>query len=364
MILRKILMLFGLFLAVNGVAGQNWKLVWADEFDGDTLNTEKWSYQTGTGTEYGLDRWGNNELQYYQEENVSVGDGVMTITAKRENVGGSQFTSGRIRTPETGDWTYGRFEFRAKMPEGQGLWAAIWMLPTDENYGGWASSGEIDIMEYLGQDTSTVHGTIHYGGQWPDNQYRGTNYVTDDTAFHKKFHTFALEWEEGKLRWYVDGELFQDLGTGTWYSSVAAFPAPFNRRFHLLINLAVGGNWPGPPNSSTTFPQELVIDYVRVYQDGVVGLDQKSFEPELDLQQNHPNPFREHSRIAFSLPSEQHVLLEVYDLTGRKVKTLADRFYGPGPHHVEVEGRQLEPGLYSYRLRAGSSSASRQMIIL
>ena len=182
MTLKNILLLLGLVLIVNGVAGQNWKLVWADEFDGDTLNTGKWEYMTGTGSEYGLDGWGNNELQYYQEENVKVADGVMTISAKRENVESSQFTSGRIRTINMGDWTYGRFEFRAKMPVGQGLWAAIWMLPTDSDYGGWASSGEIDIMEYLGHDTTTVHGTIHYGGQWPDNQYRGKDYETADTA--------------------------------------------------------------------------------------------------------------------------------------------------------------------------------------
>jgi len=317
---------------------------------------------TGTGSDYGLDGWGNNELQYYQEENVSVADGVMTITAKRENVESSQFTSGRIRTIYMGDWTYGRFEFRAKMPVGKGLWAAIWMLPTDEDYGGWASSGEIDIMEYLGDDTTRVHGTIHYGGQWPNNQYRGTDYVTDDTAFHRDFHTFALEWEEGKLRWFVDGELFQSLGAGMWYSSVAAFPAPFNKRFHLLINLAVGGNWPGSPDGSTVFPQDLVIDYVRVYQDGPNGLNQE--RSDVKLEQNHPNPFSDYSSIKLSILSEQRILLEVYDSLGRKVQTLADKLYGPGSHTVGVDAKQLEPGLYSYRLQAGSSSAIRQMLIL
>ena len=359
---KKQLLLLGLMMALTGVYGQNWKLVWADEFDGDTLNTEKWSYMTGTGSEYGLDGWGNNELQYYQEENVSVGDGVMTITAKRENVESSQYTSGRIRTINMGDWTYGRFEFRAKMPVGQGLWAAIWMLPTDSDYGGWASSGEIDIMEYLGHDTTVVHGTIHYGGQWPNNEYRGTDYETSDTAFHRDFHTFALEWEEGELRWYVDGERFQQLGTGMWYSSSAAFPAPFNKRFHLLINLAVGGNWPGSPDGSTVFPQDLVIDYVRVYQDGVTGLGEQS--SELNLEQNHPNPFADYSTIGFSLPTKQHVLLEVYDATGRKVRTLANSSYGPGSHTIGVEAKELEPGLYSYRLQAGERSAIRQMLIL
>jgi len=362
MMVKKQLLLLGMIMALTGVHGQDWKLVWADEFDGDTLNTDLWSYMTGTGSEYGLDRWGNNELQYYQEENVKVADGVLTVTAKRENVESSQFTSGRIRTINMGDWTYGRFEFRAKMPVGQGLWAAIWMLPTDSDYGGWAASGEIDIMEYLGHDTTVVHGTIHYGGQWPNNEYRGKDYETGDTAFHQAFHTFALEWEEGELRWYVDGELFQSLGTGMWYSSVAPFPAPFNRRFHLLINLAVGGNWPGSPDGSTSFPQDLVVDYVRVYQDGVTGLGETS--SELNLGQNHPNPFSDYSTIGFSLPTDQHVLLEVYDVTGRKVRTLANNSYGPGSHTVGVETKELEPGLYSYRLQAGESSAIRQMLIL
>lgn len=360
--MKRILLLAGLFLAVNGVMGQNWQLVWSDEFDGDTLDTEKWSYMTGTGSEFGLDRWGNNELQYYQEENVSVANGVMNITAKRENVESSQFTSGRIRTINMGDWTYGRFEFRAKMPEGKGLWAAIWMLPTDEDYGGWASSGEIDIMEYLGDDATKVYGTIHYGGKWPDNQHRGANYVTDDIAFNNTFHTFALEWEEGALRWYVDGERFQNLGTGMWYSSVAAFPAPFNKRFHLLINLAVGGNWPGSPDFNTTFPQEMVVDYVRVYADGSLGIPSEN--TGFNLEQNAPNPFGEYSTIEFSLQAEKHVLLEVYDVLGRKVQTLSDQLYGAGSHRVGVEADQLEPGLYSYRLQAGGASAIRQMVIL
>lgn len=358
----KHLFVLGLLLAFTAASGQNWKLVWADEFDRDTLNTDKWSYMIGDGTEYGIPGWGNNELQYYQEENVSVGDGVLTITAIRENVGTGQFTSGRIRTIEKGDWTYGRFEFRAKMPEGKGLWAAIWMLPTDENYGGWAASGEIDIMEYLGDDTTKVYGTIHYGGQWPDNEHRGTSYVTDDTAFNNAFHVFALEWEEGNLRWYVDGEEFQDFGTGMWYSTAAAFPAPFNRRFHLLINLAVGGNWPGSPDASTQFPQELVVDYVRVYQDGVYGLDQENSGQELN--QNHPNPFDDVSEITFSLISEEEVLLEVYDSTGRKVKTLADRSYAPGTHTVAVKAGDFETGIYSYRLQTGSASSVKQMLIL
>jgi len=360
--MKKLFILLGLSFAVVAANGQNWNLVWADEFDGESLDTEKWSYMTGDGSEYGIPGWGNNELQYYQEENVKVSNGILTITAKRENVENSQYTSGRIRTINMGDWTYGRFEFRARMPKGKGLWAAIWMLPTDEAYGSWAASGEIDIMEYLGDDTTRVYGTIHYGGQWPANEHRGSSYVDTDTAFHRDYHIFALEWEEGNLRWYVDGELYQDLGQGIWYSSTAAFPAPFDRKFHLLINLAVGGDWPGDPDGSTYFPQRFYIDYARVYQDVSNGLSKE--HADLKLGQNQPNPFDNLSEISFSLTSEEDVLLEVYDSTGRKVRTLADRRFGPGTHKVDVEARGLEPGMYSYRLRTGTFSSVKQMLIL
>ena len=121
------------------LSGQDWQLVWEDEFDGNELDTTKWSYQTGTGAEYGLTDWGNNEQQYYREQNVTVSDGSLHIVAKRDSYGGKGYTSGRIRTIEKGDWTYGRFEFRAKLPRGQGFWPAIWMLPTDLEYGGWAA---------------------------------------------------------------------------------------------------------------------------------------------------------------------------------------------------------------------------------
>ena len=362
MFLKKIFLLLSLVLMVNGIAGQNWQLVWSDEFEGDTLDGTKWSYQTGTGSQYGLDGWGNNELQYYRPENVSVGNGMLTITSKKENYEDMKYTSGRIRTFKKGGWTYGRFEFRAKMPEGKGLWAAIWMLSTYESYGSWAASGEIDIMEYLGHETKKVHGTLHFGREWPGNESKGSSYTTYGASFSEDFHDFVLEWGADKMRWYVDGGLYLTLGVGDWYSQGETFPAPFDKQFHLLINLAVGGNWPGSPDGSTVFPQEMVIDYVRVYQDGVNGLEQESSGAK--LEQNYPNPFDAYSSITFSLREEQHVLLEVYDALGRKVRTLADKRYEPGSHQVGVESLGLEPGLYSYRLQAGGSSAIRQMLIL
>ncbi|MGK7312819.1 MAG: glycoside hydrolase family 16 protein [Candidatus Longimicrobiales bacterium M2_2A_002] len=240
-----------------------WTLVWSDEFDGNALDATKWSVQTGDGCDIDLCGWGNNELQWYQADNVTVADGLLTITARRETVNGRNFTSARIRTLDKGDWTYGRFEIRARLLQGQGLWPAIWMLPSDNVYGGWAASGEIDIMELVGHQPARVHGTLHYGGEAPANEHSGDWYQLDSGTFADDFHVFALEWEEGEIRWYVDGERYQTQTD--WYSTGGPYPAPFDQRFHLVMNVAVGGNWPGSPDLTTPFPQSMEVDWVRVY---------------------------------------------------------------------------------------------------
>jgi beta-glucanase (GH16 family) len=239
-----------------------WQLVWADEFDGATLDPARWSVQTGDGCSQDLCGWGNNELQWYQADNVDVADGVLTITARQEAAGGRTFTSARIRTRGKGDWKYGRFEISARLPEGQGLWPAIWMLPTDEAYGEWAASGEIDIMELVGHEPARVHGTLHYGGPWPANRYSGDHFDLASGDFSDDFHVFALEWEEGEIRWYVDGVHYQTQTE--WSSTGGPYPAPFDRPFHLVLNVAVGGDWPGSPDATTSFPQRMQVDYVRV----------------------------------------------------------------------------------------------------
>lgn len=249
--------------AVAAAHAQPYELVWQDEFDGTTLDLGKWQPQIGTGCPQ-LCGWGNNELQYYRAENATVSDGLLTITARDELFGGAAYTSARLRTRNLADFTYGRFEMHAKLPVGQGLWPAFWMLPTDEVYGGWAASGEIDIMEYVGQDPDRVFGTLHYGGTFPFNQSSSNAFTLPQGTFDDEFHTFALEWEPCEMRWYVDGEPYATQTS--WFSDGGPYPAPFDQRFHLLLNLAVGGNLPGPPDGTTTFPQELVVDWVRVFQ--------------------------------------------------------------------------------------------------
>jgi beta-glucanase (GH16 family) len=263
------LLLFSATVQAQCVELENCELVWSDEFDGTAVDTTKWSFQLGDGSEVNLPRgWGNNEQQWYTENNATVANGFLTITARKESVqAGFNYTSARLRSYRKGDWTYGRLEMRAKMPLGKGLWSAFWMLSTNREYGGWAASGELDIVEYLGSEPDEVFGTIHYGGEWPNNTFSGTPYkLPEGGRFDQDFHVFAIEWEEGEIRWYVDDVHY---GTKTdWFSSAAPFPAPFDKKMHLLLNLAVGGDLPGAPDANTQFPAEYVIDYVRVYQEG------------------------------------------------------------------------------------------------
>ena len=242
---------------------EGWNLIWRDEFDGNSIDSSKWEHE--------VNAWGggNNELQYYtaSSANSRVIDGKLIIEARAGSYTGDEgtrdYTSARLRTLNKGDWLYGRMEGRMKLPTGQGSWPAFWMLPTDWAYGGWAASGEIDIMELVGHEPSTVHGTLHYGGEWPQNTYSGEGYSING-SFADDFHVFAVEWDPGEIRWYVDGVHYQTQTN--WYSSAGAYPAPFNQRFHIILNVAVGGNWPGNPDATTFFPQLMEVDYVRVYQ--------------------------------------------------------------------------------------------------
>lgn len=257
----------------GGGFGENgWTLVWFDEFDGSAIDAEKWEHE--------VDCWGggNGEDQCYvaDAKNSFSSDGVLHIVALDDDPSGPEgggsgndgivskgHSSARLRTKGKADFTYGRVEARLKLPFGQGIWPAFWMLPSDETYGGWAASGEIDIMEAVNLNpTNEVFGTLHYGGAWPENTSTGDSMTPADSAW-ENFHVYAVEWEEGEVRWFVDDEHYQTQND--WFSASAAYPAPFDQAFHIVLNVAVGGSWPGPPDDSTTFPQEMQVDYVRVF---------------------------------------------------------------------------------------------------
>lgn len=253
----KLLFTISFCLAFAGATySQCWSLIFEEEFTGTSLDLNTWEYQVGSGG------WGNNELQYYTNgNNVQVSNGTLKIIAQKS---GNTYTSSRIRTINKADFRYGRIEARIKMPIGQGIWPAFWMMPTDDVYGGWPRSGEIDIVEYLGNEPNTIHGTCHYGNAYNDKGSSGSSYSLASGDFHTAFHVFSIEWEANVIRWYMDGQLYHavsdshpDFNNYTW---------PFIHDFHFILNLAVGGNWPGYPDASTVFPQTLEVDWVRVYQ--------------------------------------------------------------------------------------------------
>ncbi|MBS1950876.1 MAG: glycoside hydrolase family 16 protein [Bacteroidetes bacterium] len=241
------------------------KLVWCDEFDySGRPDSTRWNYDLGDGCPT-VCGWGNNEAQFYTKSlnNAHVENGMLTIEAIKETKNGKEFTSARLVTKNKGDWKYGRVEVRAKLPHGNGTWPAIWMLPSDWKYGGWPASGEIDIMEHVGFDPGVIHGTLHSEkyNHVKQTQQEGKTLVPDCSEV---FHIYSVEWTENQIDFYVDQ---------TPYHTVQKKPAddfrgwPFDQRFHVILNLAVGGNWGGMKGiDPTIWPQKMIVDYVRVYQ--------------------------------------------------------------------------------------------------
>lgn len=251
-------------------AAATWSLVWADEFNGTSLDAANWAPDIGDGCP-DLCGWGNNELQYYRSQNVAVTGGNLVLTARAESFGGRAFTSGKVTTRGKRTFLYGRVEMRAKLPTGGGMWPAFWMMPAADVYGGWAASGEIDIMESANA-TTTVGGALHYGGSFPDNTSTSGSYSLGGANFADDFHVYAVEWEPDAIRWYVDGTLFMTRTSAQWYSNNAPGNdrAPFDQPFYIILNTAVGGWYTGCTSTAcvtASLPQQFLIDYVRVYED-------------------------------------------------------------------------------------------------
>lgn len=241
----------------------NWQFestpVWSDEFDyTGKPNPDKWGYDIGgTG-------WGNNELQFYTDRlsNASVDNGTLKITARKETTENREYSSARLVTKNKGDFLYGRFEFKAKLPTGRGTWPALWMLPTDWAYGGWPKSGEIDVMEHVGYDQNNVHITVHTEAyNHGKNTQKGKSKIVETAS--TAFHLYRVDWTPYAIRGYIDNiPVFEFINEGKgsdfW---------PFDKRFHLLMNIAVGGNWGGAQGvDPSVYPQTMEVDYVRVYK--------------------------------------------------------------------------------------------------
>lgn len=235
---------------------EGYTLLWSDEFDGKEIDLKNWTYDLGAGG------WGNGEAEYYtnRPENARIENGMLVIEALQEKYEGSYYTSARLKTQGLQTFQYGRIEARVKVPTGKGLWPAFWMLGANFPTAGWPDCGEIDIMEYIGKEPDLIMGTAHgpgYSGALGITKWnRQTFNIADD------FHTFAIDWQEGRIDWYFDGQLYhsvtrEDVGQRQWV---------FDQPFFVILNLAVGGQLPGPIGLDVTFPKQYLVDYVRVFQ--------------------------------------------------------------------------------------------------
>ena len=253
----------GTYLPVDGTGYtapstyQGMNLVWSDEFSGKTINPLVWNYDIGGSG------WGNNELEYYtnSSKNVFVTNGYLVIEARKETYKTNNYTSARLLSKDKKSFTYGRIDFRAKLPKGQGIWPALWMLGSNISTKSWPACGEIDIMELLGHEPQKTYGTIHWGAAGGPSTHIGGNYLLNSQTFSDSFHVFSLLWETNKLSFLIDNIPFFSAD-----KSQVNGDFPFDKPFFFIMNVAVGGNWPGNPDTTTIFPQRMIVDYVRVFQ--------------------------------------------------------------------------------------------------
>ena len=231
-------------------------LVWSDEFEGNALDLGTWTRELGN---HG---WGNNELQNYtnSDENSFVSNGNLIIEAREEPSGGSNYSSARLISSGNADFQYGRIDIRAKLPKGQGVWPALWMLGSNFWDISWPHCGEIDIMEIVGHEPDKLHGTIHWEGAGGYASFGG-NTRLDEGDFSDKYHVFTIIWDDAKIRWFLDDELYHQVDI------TPAHMTEFHANFFFIMNIAVGGNWPGSPDATTVFPQRMYVDYIRVFQE-------------------------------------------------------------------------------------------------
>ncbi len=333
----------GIWLTIHLISpAQNYELVWSDEFNYTGLpDPDIWTCETGGGG------WGNNELEYYtnRTENAEVRDSILVITARKESYGGREYTSARIITYHNNlYWKYGKVEARIKLPYGQGIWPAFWMLGKNIYSVGWPKCGEIDIMEMIGGKgrENTTHGTLHWdnNGSYASN---GRSVTLDSGIFADDFHIFSIEWDAEKIRWRMDGEQFHVIDI------TPAGLSEFHEEFFIILNLAVGGNWPGSPDSTTVFPQELQVDYVRVYS-LPSNIENSGYEDHFQL---YPNPSDTQIMID---TDENFISYCIFDNTGKVVdyRPLTDS---------RIEISNLQSGIYLLRLETYKGGFVHRKII-
>ncbi|NJD21074.1 MAG: glycosyl hydrolase family protein [Melioribacter sp.] len=347
---KTISLLFGTVLFTSVSLAQNYQLIWSDEFNSTNINTSNWTYDIGG---HG---WGNNELEYYtnRTENAKVVNGNLLIIARKESYGSNNYTSARLKTQGLKSFTYGKIEANIKLPSGKGLWPAFWMLGNNITQVSWPKCGEIDIMEHI-NTSSIIYGTMH----WDNNGHvsSGGNYWGVGV---QNFHVYSIEWNPQSINWFVDGSKYWSVNITNGVSNTGAFHQPF----FIILNLAVGGNWPGNPDSTTPMPDSMFVDYVRVYQTTPTNVEKTQQINNFSLEQNYPNPFNPLTIIKYSIADAGNVSIKVFDLLGKEVTQLVNKYHQEGNFSVQFDASKLSSGVYIYSLSSGSFYQSRKLMLI
>ena len=320
-----------LFILITTIlsSAQYSTLVWSDEFTNIPIDLNKWQFEIGGGG------FGNNELQNYtaRSENATIKNGMLHIIAKKEVYQNNQYTSARLVTKGLHSWKYGKIEAKIKIPSGKGIWPAFWMLGENISTVSWPACGEIDIMEHVNNELN-IYGTIH----WLNNVHVEYGKKVDFDA--TLFHTYAIQWNNQSIQWFLDGVKYHEANILNNINSTEEFHKPF----FILLNLAVGGQWPGNPDATTRFPDTLSIDYVRVYQDIVTGVNSEMNAESIITMQ--PNPTNGNSIVNYTLELNQYTNLTITDVFGRNIMSVFNEYQNSGVHQIPINLTHLPKGVY------------------
>src|ERR1035437_1370982 len=332
-----------LLISIVRTEAQQWNLVWSDEFSNTTINTANWVFETGAGG------WGNNELENYTNRpvNASIYNGNLIIVGKEENYQGSNYTSARLKTQGKQSWTYGKVEARIKMPISKGLWPAFWMLGNNIDTVSWPGCGEIDIMEHINTD-STIYGTMHWNNSGTAS-YGGNTLINSVT----QYHIYSVEWDSSAIKWMVDGNQYWTGNIANNINSTNEFHKPF----FILLNMAIGGSWPGNPNGTNVFPDTMFVDYVRVYQNQITTSVKNIWNND-DMIHIYPNPFTSHTIIAFD-EEQNKTDVKIMDVLGKEIQTIS--FTGK---QCVIEKGGMSNGIYFVQITEENKNVVRSEIIV
>ncbi len=334
-------------LVFTKLESQTWNLIWSDEFTNTTIDMSNWSFETGTG----VGGWGNNELEYYtnRPENATISNGKLLIIARKEPFSGSNYTSARMKTQGKKSWTYGKIEAKIKFPNGNGIWPAFWMLGDNITQVGWPQCGEIDIMEHVNSDPQ-IHGTIH----WYNNSY--AYYGGDTTANLSQYHVYGIEWDQNGIAWFLDGNKYWEANISNNINGTNEFHAPF----FILLNMAVGGNWPGNPDPGTNFPDTLFVDYVRVYQKSTIAVNSSAKQDAVITL--FPDPATENITLNMDNTAEGEHEIKVFDVMGKLCFQRSIFSSGAEAINLPIPLDKFNPGVFFITIRNKQGIVCRRFV--